>query len=263
MGRNSARPPLSDLAVLAGDCRSVSARQGEYAPAVCQTPVIPSKRFRVRSMSTALRCTSRLHPREARGRVVRISLTTAAIGGFVNANRSWRPEDRRSLRGPLDTFAERSVRKQEKARLSLTRRVGEVPGMTGLSNLISSLWGGPGEHVASDCQFARQECDCVAATAVQRDAAAERVDASGHETVRRHVHVVESRVIRLELLRPKSEPPGSVAPYRLAIESASFALLKSFAVDAFAMAMARLPGHASPFFTAVQSGRRGRRSRPT
>jgi hypothetical protein len=45
-----------------------------------------------------------------------------------------------------------------------------------------------------------------------------------------------------ELFSPYSEPPGCVGAYRLAVESASWLLLKPLAVKAFAIAMARLPG---------------------
>src|ERR1700694_4736767 len=50
----------------------------------------------------------------------------------------------------------------------------------------------------------------------------------------------------LELFSPYSEPPGWVAAYRLAVDKASLSLLKSLAVLALAMAMALLPGQASP-----------------
>ena len=77
MGRNSALPPpRSDLAVFAGDCRGVFARHDQYEAQLRHMPVTPNKIFRVRSDEDALRRTSRLHPREARGRVVRIWLTT-------------------------------------------------------------------------------------------------------------------------------------------------------------------------------------------
>jgi len=48
-----------------------------------------------------------------------------------------------------------------------------------------------------------------------------------------------------ELFKPKRDPPGIVTPYRFAVDRASWLLLKSFAVEALAIAMARLPGHAS------------------
>src|SRR2546430_14796887 len=57
----------------------------------------------------------------------------------------------------------------------------------------------------------------------------------------------------LELFRPYREPPGCVAEYRLAVDSARPSLLKSLAVLAFAIAMARLPGQASPTTITEQS----------
>src|SRR6266403_6256453 len=57
----------------------------------------------------------------------------------------------------------------------------------------------------------------------------------------------------LESFRPYREPPGCVAEYRLAVESAKALLLKSLAVLAFAIAMARLPGQASPITITEQS----------
>jgi len=81
MGRNSARPPRSDLTIFAGDCRGVTARQHEYAPAECQLPVTPIKENSRPVDEYALRFASRLHPRKARGRVVRIRLTTVVGAG--------------------------------------------------------------------------------------------------------------------------------------------------------------------------------------
>src|SRR5450631_219603 len=49
----------------------------------------------------------------------------------------------------------------------------------------------------------------------------------------------------LELFKPYNEPPGCVGAYRFAVERAKALLLKSLAVPAFAMAIARLPGHGS------------------
>src|SRR6058998_1545816 len=54
-----------------------------------------------------------------------------------------------------------------------------------------------------------------------------------------------------ELFSPYSDPPGWVGAYRLAVDSASALLLKSLAVSAFAIAMARLPGQASPLVAFV------------
>src|SRR5581483_3501820 len=49
----------------------------------------------------------------------------------------------------------------------------------------------------------------------------------------------------LELFSPYSDPPGCVGAYRLAVDNARPLLLKSFAVLALAIAIARLPGHGS------------------
>src|ERR1700710_472368 len=57
----------------------------------------------------------------------------------------------------------------------------------------------------------------------------------------------------LELFRPYSEPPGCVGEYRFAVESAKASLLKPFAVLALAIAIARLPGQASPVKVTEQS----------
>ena len=48
-----------------------------------------------------------------------------------------------------------------------------------------------------------------------------------------------------ELFKPNRDPPGIVTPYKFAVDKASLLLLKSFAVEALAIAIARLPGHAS------------------
>jgi hypothetical protein len=74
--RNSAQPPRSDLAVFAGDCRRVSPRHDDYEACQCQVPVTPSKSFRIRSMSTRCAALRNFILARARGRVVRISLTT-------------------------------------------------------------------------------------------------------------------------------------------------------------------------------------------
>jgi hypothetical protein len=51
-GRNSSRPPQSDLTAYASDCRRVSARQEKYHTRECHTPFTPAKTSRVRSMNT-------------------------------------------------------------------------------------------------------------------------------------------------------------------------------------------------------------------
>src|SRR5579862_7952921 len=48
-----------------------------------------------------------------------------------------------------------------------------------------------------------------------------------------------------ELFSPYRDPPGCVGAYKFAVDSARPLLLKSFAVPALAIAMARLPGHGS------------------
>src|SRR3954447_25358885 len=58
-----------------------------------------------------------------------------------------------------------------------------------------------------------------------------------------------------ELFKPNSDPPGIVTPYKLAVDKASLLLLKSFAVEALAIAIARLPGHASGLLLTIEQRR--------